>query len=250
MLSLCTRIKSIWEDVQTRTSVFESLAASADDSHALIQLRQTKKDLNQALERLVNEHEELYQDIFEMYGKNIHGMKEVEKHFGKLTLLEKLKLFHIPFSRETLEACKDTHVLVADIGVSLLEIKSNNLYLFENKNLDDTREFALRTDSIRWRLIRKTPVENSFDKTWNEQLEGIDSDFEEVPSVRQVVYATILHFLTTNDRLFETKYVRTSDVVKGRRVDVGRFDGGGLSVYYWSDHVRRDYVGVSSSRKC
>ena len=243
-------MKTIWEDVQARTSVFESSVESANDSHALIQLREAKKDLDQALERLMNEHEEIYKEIFEMYGKNIHGIKEVEKHFGKLTAAEKLKLFHIPFSRETLEACKDTHVLVVDVGVSLLEIKSKNIDLFRDKDLDDTHEFALRTDAICWRLIRKTPVENSFDKTWNEQLEGIDSDFEEVPSVRQVVYAIILHFLTTNDRLFKRTNVRTSDVVLNlNHVDVGFFDGGGLSVNGGFDRGRYDNVGVSSSRK-
>ena len=79
---------------------------------------------------------------------------------------------------------------------------------------------------------------------------GINPDFEEVPSVRQVVYAIILHFLTTNDRLFKRTNVRTSDVVLNlNHVDVGFFDGGGLSVNGGFDRGRYDNVGVSSSRK-
>lgn len=187
----------------------------------------------------------------EIMGSNMLGTLEVERYFGELTDEQREALEIIPFSEETLKACTKTHILVADVGLSLLDVRQKaRKGLFYSQNWFDNEEFAGRTETACWRLIRKIPVDGSFSKDWSEQNALVDSKIDEIPSARQVVYTTILHFLATGERLFEKVYVRTSDVDSdGNRVSVGDFGVGGLRVGYWLDGRRYGSVGVSSSRK-
>lgn len=187
----------------------------------------------------------------DIMGSNMLGILEVERYFGELTDEQREALEIIPFSEETLKACAKTHILVADAGLSLLDVrKKARNGLFYRQDWFDNEDFAKRTETARWRLIRKHPVEGSFSKNWSEQERLIDSQIDEIPSARQVVYTTILHFLATGERLFEKVYVRTSDVVSvGYHVCVGDFDEGGLVVGYWNDGDRDSLIGVASARK-
>lgn len=186
----------------------------------------------------------------EIMGKSFLGIPEVEQHFGELTDEQRQALAVIPFSEEMLKACAETHILVADVGISLLNIRSKaRKDLFYKQDWYESQEFAGRTETACWRLIRKTPVNGSFSKDWSEQ-QALINKINEVPSARQVVYLTILHFLVTGERLFEKVYVRTCVVDShGNRVLVGRFDGDGLLVGIWGVHVRFDVLGVASARK-
>lgn len=191
----------------------------------------------------------------EIMGQNFLGIREIVKHFGvispDLSPAGLLALEHIPFDEETLRACADTHILVADVGLSLLGVRSKaRKGLFYSQDWYNNEEFAKHTETACWRLIRKTPIEGSFSKDWSEQQALIDGQTDEIPSARQVVFACILHFLATGERLFEKVYVRTSDVGSyGYLVSVGSFDGGGLYVNGWIDNARYGYIGVASSRK-
>lgn len=189
--------------------------------------------------------------VREIMGVNMLGTLEVERHFGVLTDEQREALAVIPFSEKTLKAYTKTHVLVADVGISLLTIRAKtHKSLFYKQKWYEGEEFASRTETACWRLIRKTPVDGSFSKEWSEQQILIDSKIDEVPSARQVVYTTILHFLVTDERLFEKVYVRTCDVDScGYCVYVGDFGRDGLCVVYWLNHARDDSVGVSSSQK-
>jgi hypothetical protein len=188
----------------------------------------------------------------EIMGRNFLGTKEVEEHFGELSPEQKEALSIIPFSEETLESCKDTHILVADIGLSIMDIKKLKKCkgLFLDQTWLGTESFAKHTDQPSWRLIRKTPVKNSFNKSWKKQQLLLDPQTDEVPLARQVVYTTILHFLTTGERLFEICSVRTNDVgLPGYPVFVGLFDANGLRADYWGDSKCSDYLGIASVRK-
>ena len=189
--------------------------------------------------------------VRKIMGKNFLGIPEVVEHFGAISPADLLALQQIPFDEETLRACADTHILVADVGLSLLDVRQKaRKGLFYSQDWFDNEEFAKRTETARWRLIRKTPVDGSFSKNWGEQQVLIDDSISEVPSARQVVYTMILHFLATGERLFEKAYVRTSDVDSdGYRVGVGHFGDSGLSVDGWGGSVRLSYIGVVSSRK-
>lgn len=59
----------------------------------------------------------------EIMGRNFFGVEEAIKHFGVNPSRSQLAaLAEIPWSEEVLAACRDTHVLVAVLPLSILEI--------------------------------------------------------------------------------------------------------------------------------
>jgi hypothetical protein len=186
-------------------------------------------------------------------GKNFFGVQEAMKHFGvNPTRAQLAALSEIPFSTEMLTRCKDTHVLIAVFPLTLLEIRAkvskNKAKVFYGQDWYDKLPFA-KTSTLGWQLVRKTPVENSTSKPWDEQQALLCKD-EATPTVHVVVYTMVGHFLNTGERLFENIWVRTSDVDSGGdRVGVGFFDAGGLEVNcYWDDN-RYDNLGLASSAR-
>jgi hypothetical protein len=121
--------------------------------------------------------------------------------------------------------------------------------LFRNQGWYETRPFAIYTEQPSWRLILRTPVEDSFDKTWNEQQALLDPKTDKVPLARELVYTIFLFFLTTGERLFENLSVRTNNVdAHHHHVHVGEFVEDGLDVYDWLDRDQDSYVGIASAR--
>ncbi|MBI4714262.1 hypothetical protein HY771_03720 [Candidatus Uhrbacteria bacterium] len=187
-------------------------------------------------------------------GRNFLPIEASEINLKTLTKRQRSALAVIPFSEETLKSCAMTHVLVADIGLSIINIRKlvrENLFWknYSNDLWMRLQEFATRTETARWRLIRKTPVENSFSKTPNEQEALVGDDL--IPSTRQVVNMMILHFLATGERLFDKEvYVRTCDVDQGSLyVTVGDFSKiGFLITKTVGDVLGKDQVGVASSK--
>jgi len=187
----------------------------------------------------------------EIMGKNFFGVEEAIQYFGvNPTYTQTLVLSEIPFSEEVLQKAKDTHVLVAVFPLSVLEIRGKvDSKLFYDQSWYNKESFAKERGEASWQLVRKTPVDNSTSKNWQEQLTLINEE-DEVPTAQVMVYTIIGHYLATGERLFEHIYVRTSSVVSdGYRVRVGLFGSDGLFVHrYWVDY-RLDYLGVSSARK-
>ena len=69
----------------------------------------------------------------EIFGSNFLGLPEVFKYFSTVFTEEQVNaLARLPFSREQLESLKETHVLVADLGLSILQVcaRENNYDLF------------------------------------------------------------------------------------------------------------------------
>ncbi len=189
----------------------------------------------------------------EIMGKNFFGIEQAIAHFGvNPPKAQTAALAEIPFSEATLEACKKTHILIAVFPPSILEIRGEvpaDQTLFYNQDWYNKQAFAEDRGDVSWQLVRKTPVENSTSKTWDEQQALLGKD-EETPTARVMVYTIIGHYLASGERLFENAYVRCSDVDSdGFRVYVGYFDAYGLSVGDdWGDY-RYDYIGVSAARK-
>ena len=187
----------------------------------------------------------------EIMGRNFFGIEEAIKHFGVNPTRQQLAaLSEIPFSEAVLEQLKDTHVLVAVFPLSILEIRGKvDSKLFYNQSWYNKKSFAKERGEAIWQLVRKTQVNNSTSKNWQEQQALLSKD-DEVPTAQVMVYTIIGHHLATGERLFEHIYVRTSSVGSdGRRVDVGGFDSEGLVVNYWWGDVRSGDLGVSSARK-
>jgi hypothetical protein len=189
----------------------------------------------------------------DIMGRNFLGTEEVKKYFGELSPEQEEALSIIPFSKETLEECKDTHILVADIGLSIMDMVGLKNYkgLFHKNHWYKNYLFSNLTQQSSWRLIQKTPVEDSFNKNWEEQQALLDPKNEKVPLARQVVYTMILRFLATGEWLFEKVHVRirNSDADSvGVRVSVGYFDKGGLSIDDWGDYDLVGNLGLASAR--
>jgi hypothetical protein len=181
-------------------------------------------------------------------GKNYFGFEEAIRHFGVNPSRQQLTaLSEIPFSEAVLESCKDTHVLVAVFPVSILEIRSKvNAKLVCYQDWYNGESFAKECNDASWRLVRKTPVDNSTSKNWREQRALISKD-EEIPTAQAMVYTIIGHLLATDERLFEDVRVRTASVsLNDRRVNVGFFDPERLGVYDFWDDCRNDDLGVAS----
>ena len=189
----------------------------------------------------------------EIMGRNIFGIEEAIKHFGVNPSKRDLAyMAEVPFSEEVLSACKDTHVLVAVFPMSILDIRGKVergfFYSYEDAWYNK-QAFAKDKGAMGWQLVRKTPVENSTSKNWNEQQALLSKD-EETPKAQVMVYTIIGHYLATGERLFDKLYVRCVDLDSdGRRVRVGRFGAGGLLVDVWDDGDRNGYIGLSSARK-
>lgn len=192
-----------------------------------------------------------YRQAREIMGDNLLGLPTAMQYFGSISPANMIALQQIPFDKETLKACSKTHILVADMGLSLLDVQQKaRKGIFYEQDWYDGQEFVKRTETAHWQLIRKTPFEGSVSKNWSEQQALINDQINEIPSVRQVIYTMILHFLSTGERLFEEVFVRTCDVDScGNRVYVGGFDEDGLVVEYWVDHARSGRIGVASARK-
>ena len=129
--------------------------------------------------------------------------------------------------------------------MALLDIRGacKDQGLFYNQDWYNKQAFAKEKGEVGWQLIRKTPVDDSTSKTWDEQNKLLSKE-DEVPTVRAVAPTMIGHYKATSERLFEKVWVRCSDLDSGGyRVFVGRFVAEGLYVYYFWDGVRDDTSG-------
>lgn len=184
-------------------------------------------------------------------GTNFLGIPEVIKHFGAIDPAARLALQNVPFDAATLKVCASTHILVADLGLGVMDVRGqvDRSLFFSYKDWYIGYEFAQRTEPARWRLIRKTPVDGSLFKTWADQQELLEIT-DEVPSARQIIYLMILNYLTTGERLFESVSVRTCDVDSdGDRVNVGDFDRDLVIDGCWHDDDLDCDLGLAAARK-
>jgi len=171
----------------------------------------------------------------EIMGRNFFGTAEATRYFGIHPSQQQLAaLADVPFTETTLESCKNTHVLVAVFPLSILEIRGRvdrKLFYYGFLSYEgdwyNGRSFARDRGEISWQLVRRTPIPNSTNKTYNEQLTLLTKD-EEVPTARVMVYATIGHLLSTGEWLFPDSFlrVRCSDIalLDSERVLIGRSD--------------------------
>jgi hypothetical protein len=158
-------------------------------------------------------------------------------------------------SEDILRWCKENSYAVMPAPrspLSLLnvrELHSNNFYT-KSGGWYANQKFASddRTGSG-WLAIKKTPVQNSTSKTWDEQNKLL-SGVERVPNAAEMSYFIMTYFAVRGVRLLENVYVRTSSLDSdGYRVLVGDFGAGGLDVSDYGDDDRNSDVGVSAARK-
>jgi len=192
----------------------------------------------------------------EIMGRNFFGIEEAIQYFGinpsheQLITLSKIPF---PFSKATLQNLKDTHILVAVFPLSILELRAkiDSKFFYDESWYGKGFVFATECDEVSWKLVRKSPVDNSTSKSWRKQLVLLGED-EEVPRARVMIYTIIGHFLATGERLFEHIYVRTLDRPRDYTMSelreyiyVGFFDS---FCYFWDENPVA-YIGIASVRK-
>jgi len=180
------------------------------------------------------------------------GTEEAIMYWGDFTIQQAAPLLKIPFSVTTLEKCKETHILVAVFQLSINEIRDKApLKLFYDRLWSNDELFINDRSNVSWELVRKTPVDNSTNKTWEDQR-MIVPDNEDIPTARVMVYSIISHYLATGERLFRSTHIRCSDADPHEprsRVYVGGFDKAGLDILSIWDVLSLDDVGISSAWK-
>ncbi|MCH7756515.1 hypothetical protein IIC45_00265 [Patescibacteria group bacterium] len=201
---------------------------------------------------VVNHQPISYKRAREIMGSNFFSAEEAIKCLGANPSRAALTaLAEVPFLEEVLESCRDTHILIAELPVSISFIRDKverNLFYSHENAWYNKQAFAEDKGKVGWQLICKTIAEDSLSRSLKEQQVFLSKD-DKTPSAKVMIYTIIGHFKNTGERLFEHTYVRTSTVVSGgRRVDVGRFNKNGLDVYYWWDYYRCDVVGLSSAK--
>lgn len=193
----------------------------------------------------------------EIMGDNFHGIDALERHLGiKLSSKSKKLFLTVPFSPEVLQACRETHMLVACGALSLINVKhaQPGLFYVEDEPWYEVMglEFARTKVKAGWQLVRKSAVPNSSGMSWDEQNRLLEQD-ELVPNASVLAQAILIHYLETRERLFKEMYVRVSD--KGvleaddSHVFLGDFFRIGLHVGDCWDGRHSLDIGLSSSRK-
>ena len=178
-------------------------------------------------------------------GKNFLGLEEVRRGYGIALPVEQLA--EIPFDEETLQACKDTHVLVAGSALSVNEVRKLASDDFYDTDWHNREPFATtKKVTVRWYLLRSAPVPESRNKTYDQQTALLKE--EEVPFACEMTYMVILYWLTHRERLLSDVYVRCQDKDSGgSRVVVGNFGSVGFVVGNYWDDGRSAYLGLASS---
>lgn len=160
-------------------------------------------------------------------------------------------------SQDTLRWCKDNGYAVIPAppkAMSILdvrEIQSAHFYPKTGGWYSKEKGKFVREDktSFGWLAIKKTSVDDSTNKNWNEQTRLL-SKVEKVPNAAEMSWFITTYFEVRSVRLFEDVYVRTSSLDStDDRVRVGYFGAEGLYVSYVWVGGRIGLIGVSASRK-
>lgn len=231
---------------------FEDWQAPIDDAEfrqQLVEFWRTRGQATEPVPVLPTSHKRA-KDIL---GKNFISIDEVKKYLGTTFSGKDVeKLAEIPWSEETLESVKDTHILLPGHPLSILEIREKapkkTFYSYGDAWYNNQSFATKEKVELRWYLIRKDIQPNSTSKTYQEQL-ALLSKQEENPKAVEMVYAMTLFWLARKEKLFTERWARCADLGSdGSRVFVNFCDGR-LSVNsYWGDN-RNGSLGVASSRK-
>lgn len=186
-------------------------------------------------------------------GENFFGLADAVRHFGvRPTQEDVVRLATVPFSAAVLQACAETHILVAVFPLSILAIRSKAhprlFYEPEKGSYEDELWAQTAPDHVQWHLVLKEPVRHSLLTTWENGTKLLMRK-EEVPTAQIMVYTIIGHFLTSGERLFSAVYVRCADAAsRERRAGVGYFGSQGLTISTSRDGSFHKNQGLAAVR--
>jgi hypothetical protein len=186
-------------------------------------------------------------------GKNMFGIDDAMKHFGINPSTPMLRdLTYVPFSEETLIACKDSHILVAVFPMQRsqpwedIAMRFINFSEYGKKHTTQGVQNALgRSITARWLLIRKTPAEESLNVIYrNFQL----PQNEKFVEAADLIYAIIAHFFGSGERLFENTLVRTLNIETNvvMRICIGMFGKDGFLIHLAHNAEYAPSLGIAT----
>jgi hypothetical protein len=185
-------------------------------------------------------------------GRNYFGIEEAVRHFGaKPSAQDVATLSEIPFTEETLTKCKDSHVLVAVLPVSIDDIYAavGSRVFCEETHLCYGDEAATDRGQSSWQLVRKALRPEWNWKTLEEQ-QALFPKGEQTAPARTMVYTMVGHCLETGERLFPLQRVRCAELWLhgGRnRWRVGFF-ANGFWIFPGSDDERNGDLSIATIR--
>lgn len=197
-------------------------------------------------------------------GENFHGSEDALSSLGEDFPREAVinAFCEVPFSARVLKRCRKTHVLVAVLPISIIEMRhmvSRGIFHYTRGDDCDgmwyhTEPFADKKGVAGWHLVPLAPVHGSWSKTWSEQVNLLGED-ERVLSARVLVYTILIHYLKTGQWLFEDHAVRCAEERSGGgHVTVGSGHPG-ISIgdfrdaHNVSDGNRYSTLGFAAERK-
>jgi len=137
-------------------------------------------------------------------------------------------------------------------ALSLLDIRSAKPAHFYPKTGGWYADVEFARDDLTgtgWLAVRKTPVNGSLGRNWNEQNALLSSD-ERVPNAAEASWFVTTFFDVRGVRLFERVYVRTSSLSSGGGcVHAGGFDAEGLIVDSFQGGNRFAALGLAPAWK-
>lgn len=137
-------------------------------------------------------------------------------------------------------------------ALSIFDIRSAkpaNFYLKTNSWYANQAFARDDTTGTGWLAIKKTPVNGSLIRKWDEQ-NALLSSAEYVPNAAEVSWFITIFCDIRGIRLFEKVYIRTSSLDScGHHVIVGYFDAEGINIYISWDSDCYDGLGLASARK-
>ncbi|MBI2278675.1 MAG: hypothetical protein HYU81_01265 [Candidatus Brennerbacteria bacterium] len=192
-------------------------------------------------------------------GPNFRSVEEVFAALNrKLTERDFNALTTIPYSEETLEECRETHLLRPEFPINLIDLSLAIPDVMYRNNLwyrwaeDGTDTFGhLETTSLGWRLIPREATPASVGKSYEEQMKLILPGYEIMNAVTWA-FSLALEVVLGRDHPFlgywDGCWGRSSSVdVDGYRVAIC-LNGGKVYVSYrWGDNAY-SRMGIAVSR--
>lgn len=188
----------------------------------------------------------------EMMGPNYFGPSLVAKTFGVHYDEDQLfRLMHgIQIAAEELELCGDNYMLFAGYPFSIKDLIEQRPDLFDDsfKGFMNAGIVTAKVEA-RWYLLRKSIIPRSTAKDNVTQL-GLLKEDEVLPSVNELVYAMVLHYLVKVSYLFPNVYMRCFNSFAGfDRVKLGNFGSEKIDIGLVEDSAKMIEVGITSLRR-
>ncbi len=194
-------------------------------------------------------------------GKHFLGIEEAINHFSINPSAEDLEcLKHIPFKRETLEAHRNNHVLVAVMPFSIMDLRAfccgqYSWLIWKGQDRSISHDwytdepFASAKGEAVWQLIcvaNRTPPDEKRKEEYNwAEFQTLIKAGEYIPEARSLVYIALLRYLDSRESLYGAGgTVSATAVGQNEHVSLKldmRYPPGGIGLFRRNDEYKSLY---------